>query len=289
LPARAHRTKALVRAVLLLLPAAVLNIAAGDGSGRDADAVKSWYPSGIAAAGDSLSTGYGSDGSSGDHPRNSWSIGDNPVVASHYARVRRKWPRITGNVLLVARDGAHVDALAGQLARVVSHGDIDYVTIQIGVNDICDAHRSGEITPVALFRDRFARALRVLRRGAPDARVLVTSLADEARWNDAVLQMPVGARDIGDGTVCDPKPGPDGRQDRAVRARIHRWEESYNRVLASVCGGFRHCRYDGGALYRLSYRPADVSTHDAFHPSVRGLARMAAVTWPSARDLLAYG
>lgn len=278
-----------MRAVLLLLPAAVLNMAAGDGFGRDADAARGWSPSGIAAAGDSLSTGYGSDGSSGDHPRNSWSIGDNPAVGSHYARVRRKWPRITGHVLLVARDGAHVDALAGELARVVSRGDIDYVTIQIGVNDICDARRPREITPVPRFRDRFARALHVLHRGSPDARVLVTSLADEARWNDAVLQMPVVAREIEDGTVCDPKPGPDGRQDPAVRARIHRWEESYNRVLASVCGGSRHCRYDMGALYRLSYRPADVSKHDAFHPSVRGLARMAAVTWPAARDLFAYG
>ena len=101
--------------------------------------------------------------------------------------------------------------------------------------------------------------------------------------------MRVVPKEIEDRTVCDPKPGPDGRQNRAVRARIRGWEESYNRVLASVCGGFRHCRYDGGALYRLSYLPADVSTHDAFHPSVRGLAKMAAVTWPAARDLLANG
>src|SRR5437867_219216 len=169
---RAHRTKPLMRAVLLLLPAAVLGLAAGDGFGPSASAARSWYPSGIAAAGDSLSTGYGSDGSSGDHPRNSWSIGDNPAVGSHYVRVRRKWPRVTGNVLLVARDGAHVDALAGELEQVVSHRDIDYVTIQIGVNDICAARRPNEVTPVPLFRSRFARALGILHRGAPDARVL---------------------------------------------------------------------------------------------------------------------
>jgi len=163
------------------------------------------------------------------------------------------------------------------------------VTIQIGVNDICEARRAGDVTPVPVFRDRFARALRVLRRGAPDARVLVTSLADEARWNDAVLPTPGGASQIRDGTVCDPNPGADGRQDPAVRARIQGWEESYNRVLASVCAEFVHCRYDGGALYRLAYRPSDVSTHDAFHPSVAGLARMAAVTWPLARDLFVHG
>jgi lysophospholipase L1-like esterase len=235
-----------VRGVLLLLPAAALGVAAGDSFGRDARAASAWYPSGIAAAGDSLSTGYGSDGSSGDHPTNSWSIGDNPAVASHYARIRRRWPRIAGHVLLVARDGAHVDALAGELQQVASHGDIDYVTIQIGVNDICDAREPGEITPVAVFRDRFARALHGLHRSAPDTRVLVTSLADEARWNDAVLEIPAMAREIEDGTVCDPKPGSAGSQDSAVRTRIHRWEESYNRVLASVCAGFRHCRYDGG-------------------------------------------
>jgi lysophospholipase L1-like esterase len=192
-------------------------------------------------------------------------------------------------MLLVAQDGASVNDLAAQLARVVAHGDIDYLTIQIGVNDICEARRAGDVTPVRVFREQFARALRVLHRGAADARVLVTSLADEARWNDAVLRVPALARQVQDGTVCDPKPRADGRQDPAVRAQIHRWEEAYDRVLASVCAGFSHCRYDGGALYRLSYQPSDVSAHDGFHPSVAGLAKMAAVTWPAARKLLVDG
>lgn len=271
---------------LLLLLATVIGVEADHSFGR---AAGDWYPSGIAAAGDSLSTGFGSDGSGGDHPKNSWSIGENPAVGSHYARIRQRAPHIAGHTLLVARDGARVDALAAQLARVAARDDIDYVTIQIGVNDICEARRPGDVTPVPVFRERFARALRVLRRGAPYARVLVTSLADEARWNDAALRTPGGARQIQDGTVCDPNPGRDGRQDPAVRARIQGWEEAYNRVLATVCAGFLHCRYDGGALYRLTYRTSDVSAHDAFHPSVAGLARMAAVTWPWAHDLFVHG
>ena len=44
-------------------------------------------------------------------------------------------------------------------------------------------------------------------------------------------------------------------------------------MLAAVCAELRHFRYDGGAMYRLTYRPVDVSTQDAFHPSVAGLAR----------------
>ena len=270
--------------LLLLLLAAAPGVAA---TGGDSDAAPA-YASGIAAAGDSLSTGYGSSDNPGDrgkdHPENSWSIGDNPAVASHFVRLRRARPGTSGRVFLAARDGAHVDALAGQLARVVSQDGIDYVTIQIGVNDICDARRPSEITPVSVFRRRFAQALGILGHGAPRTRVLVTSLADEARWNDAVLQIPRMAGEIEDETVCDPKPGPDGRQNPRVRGLIHSYEEAYNRALASVCSAYANCRYDGGALYRLAYRPADVSRHDAFHPSIAGLRRMAAVTWRASFD-----
>src|SRR5207247_4340260 len=127
--------------------------------------------------------------------------------------------------------------------------------------------------------ERFAQALGVLYRGAPDARVLVTSIADEARWNDAVLRLPGRAHEVEDGSVCDPRPGANGRQNPAVAARIHQWEEAYDGALEAVCAHYLLCRYDGGALYRLGYQPADISAHDAFHPSITGLAKMAVVTW----------
>jgi lysophospholipase L1-like esterase len=161
---------------------------------------------------------------------------------------------------------------------------VGYVTIQIGVNDICGSPHDDWITPVPVFQARIARALQILHEGAPDARVLLTSLADEANWNDAALQIPALAHQLADGSPCDPQAGPDGRQSPAARARIHRYEDAYDGALAAVCAGFLHCRYDGGALNRLTYRPSDVSTHDAFHPSVSGLARMAAATWKATFD-----
>jgi len=100
--------------LLLLLLATVIGVAADHSFGRAAGA---WYPSGIAAAGDSLSTGYGSDGSGGDHPKNSWSIGENPAVGSHYARIRQRAPRIAGHTLLVARDGARASTLSPPSSR----------------------------------------------------------------------------------------------------------------------------------------------------------------------------
>jgi lysophospholipase L1-like esterase len=274
---------------LLLVVAALIAAFPTHGAASSIRGTASWHPSGIAAAGDSLSTGYGSvdlPGRKGlDHPEESWSIGSSPAVKSLYARIRERWPQVGGHRLLVAHDGATVSALAGQLQRVVARRDIDYVTIQIGSNDICNARRPSEITPVTTFRRRFARAFAILESGASGVRVLVTSVADEARWNDAVLQIPSMRSQLAPGTVCDPNPGPDGRQDPAARALIQGWEQAYDRALASVCAAFKNCRYDGGALYRLVYQPADVSRHDAYHPSVLGLARMAAATWRTALAL----
>lgn len=274
---------------LVLVVAALIGIPAAHGAASSMRGTAPWHPSGMAAAGDSLSTGYGSvdaPGSPGvDHPDESWSIGSSPGVESLYARMRARWSRVGGHRLMVAHDGATVSDLAGQLQRVVARRDIDYVTIQIGSNDICNARRPSEITPVSTFQRQFARALKILEVGAPGVRVLVTSVADEARWNDAVLQIPSLRSQLAPGTVCDPNPRSDGRQDPAARALIQGWEQSYDRALATVCEAFKNCRYDGGALYRLVYRPADVSRHDAYHPSVAGLARMAAATWRTALAL----
>jgi lysophospholipase L1-like esterase len=279
-------------AALLFMSLLVATVTAG-GTAR-ATPARAAAGSWIAAAGDSLSTGYASVDAPGerahDHPENSWAIGSNPAVRSHYARIVRSKPSLRGHALLVAHDGARVDELARQLQRVVDHGGVAYVTIQIGVNDICEARTRDEITPTSVFRTRFANALSVLRRGSPQTRVLATSIADEARWNDAVLRTtPRLARHIEDGTVCDPKPDADGRQDLGVRRLIQRHEEAYNRAIASVCAAVATCRYDGGALYRLSYEPDDVSRHDGVHPSLRGLAKMAAVTWSGSFALGALG
>jgi hypothetical protein len=52
-----------------------------------------------------------------------------------------------------------------------------------------------------------------------------------------------------------------------------------NGVLASVCHRYRHCRYDGGAVYRTQFTALNVSTVDYFHPNLSGQQILAQVTW----------
>ena len=54
-------------------------------------------------------------------------------------------------------------------------------------------------------RAAFAQAIDVLRTRLPDARLLLTSITDEGRWNDGSVQIPGNGRKLSDGTICDPR------------------------------------------------------------------------------------
>jgi hypothetical protein len=67
---------------------------------------------------------------------------------------------------------------------------------------------------------------------------------------------------------------------RAVRERTI----AFNEVLDEVCALYIHCRFDKGAVFNDPFTSADVSNRDYFHPSIRGQARLAQVTWSATFD-----
>jgi lysophospholipase L1-like esterase len=241
-------------------------------------------PGSVAALGDSYNTGFDAGSAPGDDPALSWSVGDAPGVDSLYRRLLRLTPAIRGRHYLIARDGSKIGDLPRQMALAADDG-ADLVTVQSGGNDICAARSAGQLTPPASFRASLEAAFDVLRHRLPDARVLITSITDEGRWNDGSAAIPANRPRLSDGSLCDPLLDVHGRQSPTRRARIQALERRYNGILRDVCSDDPHCRYDGGAFFRLAYTPADVSPLDAFHPSVRGLSRLAATAWRVAFDL----
>src|SRR5262249_19718113 len=87
------------------------------------------------------------------------------------------------------------------------------------------------------------------------------------------------AKKLRDGSLCDPQSDGKGKQDPVRRGAIQATERTYDGILASVCTNDPHCRYDGGAFFRLDYSTVDISPFNAFHPSTAGLARFAATAW----------
>jgi lysophospholipase L1-like esterase len=233
-------------------------------------------PSSIAALGDSFNTGFDAGASGGDVPSLSWSTGGDASVDSLYLRLRELTPTV--RPYLIARDGSKIGDLARQMASAADHG-AQLITVQSGGNDICSAKDPDHATPPAVFRDEFTQAIDVLRRRLPNARLLLTSITDEGRWNDGSVLIPGNARKLSDGTLCDPRLDSSGKQDPDRRSQIQALEQRDNAILRTVCATDPHCRWDGGAFFRLAYTAGDVSARDAFHPSVRGLQRFAATAW----------
>ena len=123
---------ALLSSTLALVSAASLADAAGVAT----------YPNSIAVLGHSGATGYNSDPA---RPRvdvraNSWATGTNPAVKSLYQRLLALNPKIKGQNVNLAQDGAKVDGLLKQARAAAKLSPRpELVVIQIMDNDIrCD-------------------------------------------------------------------------------------------------------------------------------------------------------
>ncbi|MDO3705983.1 GDSL-type esterase/lipase family protein [Micromonospora sp. C28SCA-DRY-2] len=235
---------------------------------------------GIAALGDSISTGFGSCLVLTSCARNSWSTGDGLRVDSHYRRLLDRDPAIRDRAFNHARPGARAAALAGQAEAAVRDRP-DRVTVLIGANDVC---RGGveAMTPVAEFRAQVDRGLRVLRTGRPKARVLVVSLPHLYRLWQVGHTDPRAVRAWNRG-ICPAllaAPTSPAPADRARRAAVRDRITAYNAQLAAACRAYgSRCRYDGGAVHRVRFGLDLVNPLDWFHPNAAGQGRLAEVTW----------
>ncbi len=272
------RIAIVVISALLLAPAAL------------AERAHVGYPNSIAALGDSDSTGFDSQTPGRDTLDNSWSNGGNPAVQSHYRRILAANPRIKGHNANYARDGAKLDDLLRQ-ATIAANSHSEYITIEMGGNDTCTGPTGASDTPLPRFRAELAAALRMIGRGSPNARVLVTSLPFANPHYDEVFGPILVSRGYtSDGSFCDPMFNAAGVPDPAKEAKILAYVRSYEDALAQVCATFVHCRHDGGAMAAITPVVSDLSflnENDPYaytHPSVQGLAKMAAASWAATFD-----
>ncbi|MDT0530935.1 GDSL-type esterase/lipase family protein [Micromonospora sp. DSM 115977] len=269
-----------VAACLLALVALACEGGGEPGSRPPRETPSPGSPGGIAALGDSISTGFGSCLVLVSCERNSWSTGDGLRVDSLYRRLLDRNPAIRGKAHNHASPGARAASLEGQAQRAV-RDRVDHVTVLIGANDVC---RGGieAMTPVKQFRAEVDRGLRVLRQGRPKARVLVVSVPNlhrlwEVGHTDAravrAWKRGVCPALLANPTSTDPL-------DRARRAAVRERIADYNAQLAAACRAYgSRCRHDGGAVHRVRFDLELVNPLDWFHPNAAGQDRLADVAW----------
>lgn len=237
-------------------------------------------PHTMAAVGDSISQAASSAGSLGvDAPQNSWSTGTSSTVNSHYLRLLALGAPIGGANYNRSVSGAKVAGLNAQMVNVLALQP-DYLTVEIGGNDLCTG-TVAEMTLVSDFRAQFLAAMTTLTAGSPNTHVYVVSIPDAYQlWN--LFKGDWWARFIWSvGGVCQSllaNPTSTQLVDVQRRAAVRQRNMDYNAQLAQVCAVFEHCRFDNNAVFNSTITTSDVAG-DYFHPSVAGQAKLASGTW----------
>lgn len=234
-------------------------------------------PSSMASTGDSITRAFDLDlfHVLVDTPQDSWSTGADPAVDSQYQRIRRANPGIGAGVHNDARTSARMADLDGQVTAAAAQR-VQYLTVLMGANDLCTAS-AATMTPTAVFEAQFSRAMADFFRLDPAAHVLVSSIPDLFQLWSTLHTNPVAAATWGVAHICQSMLA---ITDTGVQRRqVVQQELADNAVLGSVCRRYANCRWDGNAVYRVRFTPADVGNFDYFHPSLMGQKALASVTW----------
>ena len=245
----------------------------------DASVARPPLPNSIAAIGDSITQAFDDCCSLGPHPQDSWSTGDGyPAngVYSHYERILAMNPGISGHAYNDSVPGARVaDSLSQAQAAVTQQAE--YVTINIGANDVCTG-TIPSMTTTAQFAAAFQSTISTLESGLPaDAHIFVSSIPNIYElWS--VLHGNATAQTVWSvANICQSMLSTSNTD--AQRQQVLAQEQADNAVLSLVCGHYANCRWDGGATFDSQFTPADVSTLDYFHPSQIGQGLLADETW----------
>lgn len=235
------------------------------------------YPDRMAALGDSITMAANvARDRVGDNPADSWSVGDAPDdgVDSHYERLVRLHPALTGNARDFAVSGARMRDFPRQAEEAVDL-QAQYVTVLFGANDVC-GRSAASMTPPETFRAQFRQGAEVLKRLPAGSTVMVVSVPNvTALWDRYHANRQI--HDVWQAFGICPSVLSDATnatQRAEVAARI----DAFNAILAEEAAAYGF-RTDHNETHDSRIEDAHVGPVDYFHPSLEGQQALAAATW----------
>lgn len=236
-------------------------------------------PTSIAALGDSITMAACANGASCvDVPADSWATGTNPAVDSHLRRLQAIWKTQRVRAFNLASDSDVTMADLAAQARQARRDGADYVTIEIGENDLCGS------TSIGAFRAELRRGLAVLTAGARTPKILLLSIENiVAHWR-AVRSDPAGRKALENGYTLDCALG--AQVPHAWLTDIEARTRALNDVEAQVCSTVPYCLYDRGTYYQLPLHGRYFSPADYQHLTLAGQRALAAAEWKVAQRII---
>jgi lysophospholipase L1-like esterase len=247
-------------------------------------------PTSIAALGDSITTAACANGvDCSDVMLDSWATGTNPAVNSHLRRLQAMWNR--GPLRAISKQhpvhafnfASDADVTMADLAaqaRQARKKDAEYVTIEIGENDLCGS------TSIAAFRAELRRGLAVLDAGTHVTKVLLLSVENiVAHWR-ALQSDPTARKAFAAGYSLDCALG--AQVPRSWLTGVEARTRALNLVEAEVCSTVPYCLYDGGTYFKLPLHARYFSRADYQHLSLAGQRALAAAEWKVALKIVYF-
>jgi lysophospholipase L1-like esterase len=237
------------------------------GSARAADTYT------MGAIGDSISAGFDAQ-RLGDNRELSWSTGDSAAIDSHLKRLGAKLGRPV-SAFNEAVTGSVVADLDAQVTRILQH-DPDYVTVDIGANDLCNWTADYE-TALAAYEQTLRAALNRIIQARPDVKIMLAPVPDVHNLYEVAVSQP-GCQERWDLIgICKPLLASSNTDsDRA--AFVGRWE-AINATLDKIALDYPANVLHDPSIAHTGFTWVDVSTIDCFHPSVSGQNLLADKTW----------
>lgn len=230
-------------------------------------------PTVVASLGDSITRAFNPDRSSAlkEELPYSWSTGEEPYIRSHVDRLKSIGAQITA-VHNNAVSGAQSADLRRQMRLAIAQR-ADYVTIQIGSNDLCAVDGPS----AEQFRTNVHTALSKYAKQMPQGRIFLASTPDLYRlWQ--VMQKSTNAQMVWQTFgICPSMLSPSRTEGQRLETREK--QKVFNDILRDLCAEFEQCRFDNYAVFNDDFSQTDVSNVDYFHPSIDGQRRLAQITW----------
>lgn len=223
--------------------------------------------------GDSITSGFNTRflGSTANK-RYSWSTGNSTRVKSHYLRLKGIINREI-KAFNLARNGAHTIDIVDQYKKV-SDRSIDYLTILVGANDLCEWSSDHTEDLLRLSIDLRYVVSRAISNNK-DIKIVMPSVPDmyhlyregrgrcQFKW-DFFAACPrllsSASNEI--------------RRQRFVE-QLHDVNNLLGRIAADYPTNIKYI----DKVYDFKFSKEHVSSIDCFHPSVRGQNELAKITW----------
>lgn len=226
----------------------------------------------MGALGDSITAATNAD-QIGSHWKYSWSTGTSAEqVQSHLLRLRDSLdtPVSYHNF---AVPGAKVKHLHFQVAQLVQLQALDYLTIEIGANDIC-GWGTGEAFD--LFEADLRSVLSKIIERFPRVKILVAAIPNMYRLYEVGSQHQCAWK-WDSGQICAPllASSVTPSQRRAFANKLEQLNSRIGEVVQDFEQNVKYSAALGGEAFEWEH----ISELDCFHPSIKGQRLISGLTW----------